>query len=194
MKKLNVKKMATVALLMALVIVMQFVSGMIPSFGGFNFSLVLIPIVLGAAMYGPATGALLGAIFGAIVFINCVTGVDGGGAMVLHANPIICFLVVMGKGVLAGIASGWVYKLLKAKNSYLAIVLAAIVCPVVNTGIFVAFMLTVFVDVLSQWSAGGDVIAYAFSAIILVNFVPELILNIVVSPASNRLIKVFKKQ
>ncbi len=194
MKKINVKKMATIALLMALVIVMQFVSSMIPSFGGFNFSLVLIPIVLGAAMYGPATGALLGATFGTIVFINCVTGADVGGAMVLQANPIICFLVVMGKGVLAGIASGWVYKLLKAKNSYLAIVLAAIVCPVVNTGIFVTFMLTVFVDVLSQWSAGGDVIAYAFSAIILVNFVPELILNIVVSPASNRLIKVFKKQ
>lgn len=194
MKKVNVKKMAMIALLMALVVVMQFVSSMIPAIGGFSISLVLIPIVLGAAMYGPGTGALLGAVFGAVVFINCVTGADIGGAMVFQAGPVLCYLVVMGKGILAGLAAGFVYKHFKRKNAYVAIVLAAVVCPVVNTGIFVTCMLTIFADVLKNWANGANLIAYVFSGIILMNFVPELLLNIVFSPASNRLIKIFKKQ
>ena len=77
MNNAKIKRMAGIALLMALVIVLQFVGGMIPPVGGFSISLVLIPIVLGAAVYGPKAGALLGATFGVIVTINCITGVDG---------------------------------------------------------------------------------------------------------------------
>ena len=116
MKNAKIKRMVGIAVLMALVIVMQALSGVIPPVGGFTISLVLIPIVLGAALYGPATGALLGATFGVIVYINCITGADPGGAMVFQANPVLCFLVVLGKGILAGAASGGVYKLLSGKN------------------------------------------------------------------------------
>ena len=144
MRNQKIKRMTAVALLMALVVVMQFISGMIPPVGGFSISLVLIPVVLGSALYGPGVGALLGGTFGAIVFINCVNGADPGGAMVFQANPVLCFLVVMAKGVLAGFASGWMYKLLKDKNTYLAMLCAAIVCPIVNTGVFVICMLTFF--------------------------------------------------
>ena len=75
----RIKKMVGIALLMALVVVMQFLGGLIPPIGGFTISLVLIPIVIGAAVYGPSGGALLGGTFGVIVFINCVTGSDPGG-------------------------------------------------------------------------------------------------------------------
>ena len=70
MKNANLKRMVGIALLMAMVVVMQFVSGMIPPVGGFSISLVLIPVVLGAAVFGPSAGALLGGTFGVIVFIN----------------------------------------------------------------------------------------------------------------------------
>lgn len=187
MKKVNIKRMAGIALLMALVVVLQFVSGMIPSFGGFNLSLVLIPIIMGAAIYGPGAGAILGGTFGAIVYINCVNGIDAGGAMVFQANPILCFLVVMGKGILAGIASGFVYKWLKNKNGYIAMLCAAIVCPVVNTGIFVLSMMTFFKDVLASWAGGGEIISYVLTGLVLCNFVPELIINVAFSPAGQRI-------
>lgn len=189
----NVKRMVGIALLMALVIVMQFLSGIIPPVGGFTISLVLIPIVMGAAMYGPAAGAILGATFGVIVYINCVTGADPGGAMVFQANPILCFVVVLAKGTLAGLASGLVYKLLKRWNPYIAMLCAAIVCPVVNTGIFVSCMLLFFVDVLSIWAEGGDIIGYILTGLVVANFVPELIINVVFSPAGQRIIHMFKK-
>jgi uncharacterized membrane protein len=189
----KIKRMAAVALLMALVVVMQFISGMIPPVSGFSISLVLIPVVLGSALYGSGVGALLGGTFGLIVFINCVTGADVGGAMVLQANPVLCFLVVMGKGILAGLASGWVYKLLKNKNTYLAMLCAAIVCPVVNTGVFVASMLTFFKDVLSAWAAGGDLLTYILTGLVVANFLPELLINVVFSPAGQRIAHVVKK-
>ena len=192
MNNQKIKRMAGIALLMALVVVMQFVGGIIPPIGGFTISLVLIPIVLGAAVFGPGAGALLGAIFGAVVYINCITGADPGGAMVFQANPILCFLVVMGKGMLAGFSSGAVYKLLKNKNPYIAMLLAAVVCPVVNTGIFVACMLLFFIDVLAAWAGGADVVGYILTGLILANFVPELIINVAFSPAGQRIIHVTK--
>ena len=192
MNKSNVERMVGTALLMALVIVLQLIP--IPPVGGFPISLVLIPIVMGAAMYGPATGALLGAAFGIVVFINCVTGADPGGAMVFQANAVLCFFVVVAKGTLAGLASGFVYKLMKRWNPYIAMLCAAIVCPVVNTGIFVACMLLFFVDVLSAWAAGADLLGYILTGLILANFVPELIINVVFSPAGQRIIHMFKRK
>jgi uncharacterized membrane protein len=192
-KNENVKRMVGMALLMAMVVVLQLLSAVIPPVGGFSISLVLIPIVLGAAVYGPGAGALLGATFGVIVFINCVNGTDIGGALVFQANPFLCFLVVLGKGILAGLAAGWVYKAIAGKSNYIAMLLAAIVCPVVNTGVFVVCMLTFFMDVLSAWAEGGNVIGYIMTALVLANFVPELIINIAFSPASVRISGIVKK-
>ena len=192
MHNYKTKKMVTVAFLMALVIVMQLLGGMIPPVGGFSISLVLIPIVLGAAIYGPGVGALLGATFGVIVFINCVNGADVGGAMVFQANPVLCFLVVMGKGILAGLAAGFIYRLLRRVNKFVAMLCAAIVCPVVNTGVFILCMLTFFKDVLSAWAGGGDLLAYILSGLVLMNFVPELVINVVFSPAGQLITRVVK--
>ena len=196
MKRQNkgIMKMVGIAFMMALVIVMQSISGIIPPIGGFSISLVLIPIVLGAAVYGPAAGVLLGATFGVIVYINCVTGADPGGAMVFQASPVLCFLVVLGKGTLAGLAAGAVYKLLKGKNAYLAMLAAAIVCPVVTTGVFVASMFLFFIDVLAAWAGGSNIVGYVLTGLILANFVPELIINIVFSPAGQRIYHVVQQK
>ena len=113
--------------------------------------------------------------------------------MVFQASPILCFLVVMGKGILAGTAAGYVYKLLKNVNGYVAMLCAAIVCPIVNTGVFVACMMTLFKDVLSAWAGGGEIIAYVLTGIVLANFVPELIINVVFSPAGQRIRQSIKK-
>ena len=194
MKNAKIKRMVTIAFLMALVLVMQTLSGIIPPVGGFSISLVLIPIVMGAVLLGPAAGAFLGGTFGVIVYINCVTGADPGGAMVFQANPTLCLLVVLGKGILAGFATGWVYKLLKTWNPHVAMVCAAFICPVVNTGVFVASMLTFFMDVLSAWASGGDIIAYILTGLILANFVPELIINVVFGTAGHTIIHAVQKK
>lgn len=194
MKNEKVKRMTGIALLIALIVVLQFVGSMIPPIGGFNISLVLIPIVLGSAVYGPTTGAVLGGAFGIITFINCVTGKDIGGAMVLQASPFLCFLVVMCKGILAGWLSGLTYRLLKRKSRHAAILCASIVCPLVNTGIFIVCMMTFFMEVLSAWAAGGGVIAYVLTGLVLCNFVPEMIINIIFGSAGQTIIYAIEKK
>ena len=189
----KIKRMAGISLLMAMVVVMQFIGGMIPPVGGFSISLVLIPIVLGAAIYGAKAGAILGGTFSVIVIINCITGADVGGAMVFQANPILCILVVMAKGILAGFVSGLTYHAVKGFNSFFAMILAAIAAPVVNTGVFVICMYLFFIDVLSAWAGGGDVLGYILTGLILANFVPELIINIVFSPAGNLITRTVNK-
>ncbi|MBE6575833.1 MAG: ECF transporter S component [Clostridia bacterium] len=194
MKNGRIKRMVGMAFLIAMIIVLQLIGGIIPPIGGVSISLVLIPIVVGAAVFGPSGGAILGAAFGVIVYIACVNGTDPGGAMVFQANPWLCFIVVLGKGILAGALSGLVYRLLKARNvnGYLAMLMAAIVCPVVNTGVFLACMAMFYGDVLTAWANGSPVLTYVLSSLVLLNFVPELVLNVIFSPAGERIVKEVK--
>jgi len=189
----KIRSMTGVALLVALVVVLQLVGGMIPPVGGFTISLVLIPIVLGAALYGPKVGALLGAVFGVMVVIGCITGSDAGGAMVFQANPLLCILVVLGKGTLAGFLSGVVYALLKGRSKAAAMLAAAVVCPVVNTGTFLVCMAAFFMDVLAAWAGGGNVLGYVLSGLVLCNFVPELVVNVLFSTAGTRILRTLEK-
>jgi uncharacterized membrane protein len=71
--------------------------------------------------------------------------------------------------------------------------LAAIVCPVVNTGVFIGCMYLFFIDVLAAWAGGGDVLGYILTGLILANFVPELIINVVFSPAGNMIARIVQK-
>ncbi len=194
MNNSKVKRLVGIALMMALIVVLQALSAAIPPIGGFPISLVLIPIVLGGAMYGIRAGALLGAVFGIVVYVNCYTGADPGGHMVFTASPPLCFLVVMAKGILAGSLSSLVYGAIKRLNDYVAMLIAAIVCPVVNTGTFLAGMFLFFRPVLAAWADGSDLITYALSGIVLINFVPELIINIAFSPAGNTILRAVNKR
>ena len=57
--KTNTKQIAGVGLLTAVVVVLQLLGSFI-HFGPFSISLVLIPIVVGASLYGVLSGAWLG--------------------------------------------------------------------------------------------------------------------------------------
>ncbi len=194
MKNTKIHRLVGIALLIAVMVVLQFIGTVFPiKIGPVSISLVLIPIVIGAAVYGPAAGAVLGAAFGILANIFCANGMDFGGHMVFQASPLLCIVVVMLKGICCGLAAGLVYKLLAKKNGYVAMLCAAIVCPVVNTGIFLLGMRLFFMDVLQAWAGGSNVAGYVLTGIILVNFLPELALNVIVSPAAQRIIHVVQK-
>ncbi len=193
MHNAKIRNMVVIAFLVGLVLVLQLLGGVIPPIGGFSISLVLIPIVMGAVLLGPGAGALLGAIFGVIVFVNCVTGADPGGVMVFQASPVLCFLVVMAKGTLAGWLSGLCYRLLRGRNPHLAMICAAAVCPIVNTGVFIGCMLTIFPQVLAAWAGGSDILSYVLTGLLLVNFVPELIINVLFGTVGHTILRAVRK-
>jgi hypothetical protein len=48
--------------------------------------------------------------------------------------------------------------------------------------------------VLAAWAGGGDIIAYIMTGLILLNFVPELILNIVFGTVGHTIVHVVKSK
>ena len=73
---------------------------------------------------------------------------------------------------------------------------SAIVCPVVNTGLFLVGCRLFFMDTINGWSAAAGYAsagAYMILALVGVNFLIEMGINIVLSSVIMRLIKIGKR-
>ena len=189
-KRFNTRKLTGLALLTAIVVILQFLGAFI-RFGPFSISLVLIPIVVGAALYGVLAGAWLGFVFGLVVLLS------GDAAAFLVISPIGTILVVLLKGALAGLCAGAVYKALSERNETVAVIVAAIVAPVVNTGIFLLGCLVFFLPTVTEWGTAmgfPSVGRYMILGLVGGNFLFEVLLNIVLSPVILRLIRIGRKE
>lgn len=179
-------KLVGVALLTAIVIVLQLLGSFI-RFGIFSVSLVLVPIVIGAALFGAAAGAWLGFVFGMVVLIS------GDATAFMQLNAFGTVLVVLAKGTLAGYLSALIYKLVEKKNKYLAVLAASFICPLVNTGVFTVGCLVFFLDDIKAWAGGDNLVHYFIFGLGLINFVAELALNLILNPAIVRIVEAGKK-
>lgn len=187
-------RMVQVAMLAAIIVVLQLLSYVI-KIGTFNLSLVLIPIVVGAILYGPKTGAFLGGVFGVVVTICCVTGMDVGGAILWNASPVLTAAICVAKGALAGFCAGLVAHAFKGERTrYVGMVLAAMVAPIVNTGLFLVGLATCFYGILVEWAGGTDLLYYIVFGLVGVNFLIEFALNAVLSPVVVRIVNALRKE
>ena len=199
-KRLDTRSLTGMALLTAVVVILQLLGAFV-RFGPFSISLVLIPIVVGAALYGVWAGAWLGFVFGMVVLFQPDTGVF------LTISPLGTILVVLLKGALAGLCAGLVYKALSQRSKQAeapskdgkkrgvdpAVIAAAIVCPIVNTGIFLLGCLVFFLPTISEWAAASgfkNVGTYMILGLVGGNFLFELLFNIVLSPVIVRMIRI----
>lgn len=189
-KKTSIKTMTFGAMLTALVVVLQLMGSFI-KFGPFSISLVLIPIVIGAATCGPYIGAWLGAVFGVTVLAS------GDAAAFMTVSAIGTVVTVMLKGIASGFLAGITYKLIEKKNQLIAVIAAAVVCPLVNTGIFLAGCVVFFMDTIKIWAEGagfgGNVVGYMFIGLVGGNFLFELGANLLLSPTIVKLLDFSKK-
>ena len=181
------QRLTLLGLMTALVVVLQLLGSFI-RLGPFAVSLVLIPIVVGAALDGPLAGGWLGLVFGVVVLFT-----DAAGFMAISVPGTI--LTVLVKGIAAGLVAGFVYRLIEKKNRWAAILAAAVVCPVVNTGVFFAGCYLFFFDALSVSAAedGKSVFLYIVLVMIGANFLFELLFNLALSPAALRVTELGKK-
>ena len=190
-------RLVQLGLLSGLIILLQMYF-VIPLPGSLTLSLVLVPIVVGAVLYGPRSGALLGGVFGVLVAIMAVQGRLGALTnMMVAYNAVLTVAICVLKGVAAGFVPGLIAKAFK-KRPFAGILLAAAAAPIANTGIFVAGMLTVFRGVMLEFADGigmGGVNALYFAVVILVgvNFIIEFAANLILSPAIAGIVRGVKK-
>lgn len=189
-KKISTSTIVGIGLLTAIVVVLQFVS-MALRFGTFSITLTLVPIVVGAALYGKATGAWLGLVFGAAVLLT------GDAAPFLAINIPGTIATVLVKGAAAGFVAGLVYRLIAKKNQVAAVLVSSITAPIVNTGIFLLGCRLFFYDTVAEWGAGlgfENTFVYMIVGLVGINFIIELGVNLVLNPAILQIIKIGKKK
>ncbi len=190
-QKLDVRRLTLGAMLTALVVVLQLVGSFI-RFGPFSISLVLIPIVIGAATCGPYIGAWLGLVFGVVVLAS------GDAAFFLQFNAPATVLVVLLKGVAGGFAAGMTYRAVSKWNELAAVIISAVACPLANTGIFLIGCFLFFQEAVAVLAAGagftGSVTAFMFVGLAGFNFLFEMGFNLILSPVVVRLLNIRRKQ
>lgn len=186
MKNTKTQKIVGIGLFTAIIVALQLLAASI-KFGPFSITLVLAPIVIGAALYGIGAGAWLGVAFGLSVLIS------GDAAAFMTINPAGTVVTVLLKGMLAGLVAGLIYKALESKNKTVAVVLAGIACPIVNTGIFLAGCYLFFQEwLVSVFGTTG--FATVVTGLVSVNFAVELGINMILASVIVRVIDIGKKQ
>ena len=181
----RIKRMAGVALLTALAVVLQLIANYI-KFGPVNITLALIPIVVGAIIYGPGSGALIGAIVGAII----ITAPDT--QLFLSHNAFATVVLCILKTSIAGLTSGYLFRLINKRDYRVAVVTSTLIVPLVNSGIFFLGCLLFFFPLFG--SDTNQVINGILSVIITTNFAIEFSINLVLSPTLIYLIRLLDKK
>lgn len=184
MNSKKVKQMVGIASLSAIVVVLQLIANYIPGPGGVSITLALIPLAIGSIVYGPKGGAFLGVIMGGIILTAPST------SSFLNVRPVITVLLCLIKTGVAGLVSGILFNLLKGKNLKLAVVVAALTAPIVNTGIFAVGCMLFYMETLASWAGGSNAISFLFLTMIGINFIVEFIINSILSPTILYIVKV----
>ena len=189
--KFSTKQLVEMALLTAVIILLAFTPlGYIRTLG-FEITLIVVPVTVGAVTLGPAAGAVLGVVFGVTSFIQCF-GMSSLGTALLGINPVFTCIVCIVPRFLMGWLTGCVYQGLKKTKSMkkAAVVLANLIGPVFNTVFFMGtlvllFYRTEYIQGIAQSHGASNALTFVF-ALVGINGVIEAAACFVVGSAISK--------
>ena len=186
------------AVLLALVVVLQAALGSI-MIGAVQLNFTLIPIVLGAILYGPAVGGILGFACGLVVLIQVMMGGSPFYMVIWTNTPFVTPLTCLVKTTVAGVVAGWLFRILSKKYTLIGVFVASATVPILNTGLFILGCLCMNDSIVLFQNMLPDFIGmnpFIFILVVLVtfNFFVELTINLVLSPMLYRVIGIVDKK
>ena len=177
-KKIDSFKIVELTVLVATVIAFQVFTALSP-LGLPPVAICLVPITLGAALYGFEGALLLGSVYGVSSIIFGFTFDATYLGAFFDANWFVATLICLIRGTAAGCIAALIYKGLKNINRYLAMLLSAIAVPVINTVVFLLgssfYISTIEAIAEAKGYSFAEFISYS---VILETFLPELFVNI----------------
>jgi uncharacterized membrane protein len=179
------QSLVLLALLTAMVAILAYYGGFIKIGGLASISLTLIPVVIGATLCGPFAGACLGFVAAVMFFATP----DAAFWLGLSVHGTIITVIV--KGILSGLLAGLAYKLFQGINRYVAVILSAVVCPVVNTGLFALGSRLFFWSAYAEMG-GGNAMMILMTVMIGFNFIAEIAANMICAPVIVRILHAAK--
>ena len=169
-KRITTQQIVGTGLLLALEIIFQIIGNYL-QIGPVSINLSLVTVVLAAVLYGPLSGAVLGFFNGLIVLLSPSTI-----AIFMPLSIFGTILVCLSKCTIAGLIAGFVFKLFKNKNNLIGLIIASILVPVINTGIFSGLALVFFRHFLESGVSEQfpNIGAFLIFGVIGINFLVEI--------------------
>lgn len=133
------------AMLAAIVVVMAFTPLGYLRVGPLELTLIMVPVIIGAATCGPTVGALLGCIFGVTSFVQCFMGSPLGAILVSVSVPRTFAVCVLTR-ILAGLFCGLLFKACAAhdKKGSWSYLVAGVSGSLFNTLLFLGALALLF--------------------------------------------------
>jgi len=178
-KQITTKNIVTTGLLLALEVILQ-VMGNYLQFGQININVSLLAVVMAAALCGPLSGGIVGFFNGIMALVSPST------AFFMSISPIGTFITCLLKCTLAGVVAGLLFNLIIKKNRFIALIVAGLIVPIVNTGIFSICCFIFFRSFLQSGAeeASSNMLAYLLIGVIGINFIVEIIATTILSTAT----------
>lgn len=178
-KSFDTRRMVTLAMLSAILLMMSFTPLGYLNIGPLAISLNMIPVGIAAMALGPIGGAFLGAVFGITSFLQCI-GIGGTSAMgviLFEISPVLAFIQRFLPRLLAGLLSGFVYLgMKKLTNSTVAGFVTGLCAALLNTVLFMLALIVCFgqTDYVQSLMAGRNVIVF-ICAFVGINALVEML-------------------
>ncbi len=189
-------RLTQLALLSAIIIILQALALGTGAIWQTSINLTLIPIALGAMILGPAAGAFLGLVCGVVVLMCGIMNLDKFTAILFQNNPLITAGICLVKTTVAGFVAGLVYRLLKNKLPTISVFLVAALIPIINTGLFILGSFFITETIQTQFGTGeyANVLLFIVLGLALPGFALEFPLNVILSPSLKHIVKLVTKK
>ncbi|MCU6726676.1 Pantothenic acid ECF transporter S component PanT [uncultured Clostridium sp.] len=159
--------------------------GTIP-IGPLSISMNMIPVAICAVAMGPAGGAVAGAIFGLLSFLQCFgIGIPSGmGIILVGINPFLAFIQRFVPRLLDGLLLGYIFRAVSKKNVYLACAVTGFFSAFLNTVFFMTALVLLFgnTEYVQGLIAGRNIIVF-ICAFVGVNAVVEMVVATLITGA-----------
>ena len=145
MRNKKVLYLSELAVLVALLIIMQFTPLGFLKLGAIEITFMTIPVIIGAIVLGPTAGAILGFVFGMTSFMQCF-GMSAFGTLLLSMNPFYTFIVCVVSRTLMGFLTGLIFKGLTKidKTKIVSYTVSSLSGALLNTVLFTGLILLLF--------------------------------------------------
>ena len=190
------RRLVQMSILIAIMLILAFTPLGYLKVGAIDITFMTIPVVVGAILLGPASGAVLGGVFGLTSFIQCF-GMSTFGAALLNINSFLTFLVCMVPRVLMGYLSGVIFQLLHrgGKTKILSFAVSSLSGAVLNTVFFVTMLMLLFgsSDYMMSMRGGMGLLSF-LAAFVGINGLVEAIVAFILGTAISKALVQFLPQ
>ena len=199
MKKLSTRELVLLSVLIALIIFLCFITSVVPMPSGLNITFSLIPLALAAVALGPVGGAIAGAVFGLVSFLQCfgLIGTSGMGAALFSEaktfkTVVLLFVQRVFPRLIDGVALAYIFRAMKKRTHISAALSVTGVCAaLINTLLFMAALVWLFgsYDFMQNKMAGKAFFAYLIASVGINGLVEIIVTPILVSSIGYALYK-----